>query len=148
MSVKKKSSLMTPDPYHTPGYVVHGAHGSHPPTQILQLVHALSCRYCGFLPQFKYDIGQTFGSHTHKLLTTSDPKVAASGNSVLCEIFPSHTSLPATKNVDFTDSPVYKNNTRSWGDQKYLPHMVPGYAGMPAYNGSTGLGPNLLLFTL
>ncbi len=81
------------------------------------------------MPQFKYDVAQTFGIHTHKLLTSTDPKVASSGNPVLCEIFPSPSSLPSATNVDFTDSPIYKNTNRSWGDQKYLPHMVPGYAG-------------------
>lgn len=100
MPTKKKSCLMTPDPYHTPGYA-------------------------GYVPQFKYDVGQTFGIHTHKLLTSTDPKVASSGNSVLCDIFPSPTSSV----VEFSDSPIYSNTMRSWGDQKYLPHMVPGYAG-------------------
>ena len=89
-----------------------------------------SCRYCGYVPQFKYDVAQTFGSHTHKLLTSNDPKVESSGNPVLCEIFPSASSLPSATNVDFTTSPVYQNISRSWGDQKYVPHMVPGYAGI------------------
>lgn len=74
-------------------------------------------------------MGQTFGSHTHKLMTSDDPKVASSGNPVLCDIFPGPSSLPSATNVDFTTSPVYNSTQRSWGDQKYVPHMVPGYAG-------------------
>ena len=81
------------------------------------------------MPQFRYDMGETFGKHTHRLLTSTDPKVASSGNSVLCDIFPSPTSQSAPTNQEFYESPVYDNTTRSWGDQKYVAHMVPGYAG-------------------
>jgi len=52
----QKSVLMTPDPYHTPGYG-------------------------GFCPQFKYKIGQTFGRTTSQLLTSD--AVASSGKLVL-----------------------------------------------------------------
>ena len=81
------------------------------------------------MPQFKYDVGETFGLRTHRLLTSTDPKVASSGNSVLCDIYPGPSSLPAETNQEFSSSPIYTNTTRSWGDQKYKAHMVPGYAG-------------------
>lgn len=74
-------------------------------------------------------MGQTFGHHTHKLMTSNDHKVASSGNPVLCDIFPGPSSLAASTNQNFTGSPVYDNTTRSWGDQKYVAHMVPGYSG-------------------
>lgn len=78
------------------------------------------------MPQFKYQIGATFGSHTHDLLTSSE--VAASGNPVLSDTLPA-TSHPPKTAEDFFNSPVYQNRTRSWGDQKYVPQMVPGYTG-------------------
>ena len=87
-----------------------------------------ACRYCGYVPQFKYQIGETFGSHTHKLLTSQDPKVASSNNPVLSDTVPS-LNLPLKTAEDFFNSPVYRRRTRSWGDQKYTPQMVPGYTG-------------------
>ena len=85
-------------------------------------------RYCGYVPQFKYQIGATFGSHTHHLLTSTDPQVAASGHPVLSETVPPSSHPPKTAE-DFFNSTVYQNRTRSWGDQKYVPQMVPGYTG-------------------
>jgi len=75
------------------------------------------------VPQFKYQIGETFGCHTHKLLT--DPEVASSGNPVIGDTQPA----PNKTKEDFFSSPVYCSRTRSWGDQKYAPQMVPGYTG-------------------
>ena len=89
---------------------------------------SLTCRYCGYVPQFKYQIGETFGSHTHKLLTSSDPRVATSNNLILSDTVPS-LELPPKTAEDFFNSPVYRRRTRSWGDQKYTPQMVPGYTG-------------------
>ena len=89
----------------------------------------VSLSYCGYVPQFKYQIGETFGSHTHMLLTsTEDPKVASSGNPLLSETIVSQKPPPKTAE-DFFNSSVYKNRIRSWGDQKYSPQMVPGYTG-------------------
>ena len=64
----KNSSLLTPDPYHVPGY-------------------------CGYVPQFKYKLGETFGWHTHKLLT--DQSVASSGVPILA-----NTSFPSVPSHD------------------------------------------------
>lgn len=87
------------------------------------------CRYCGYVPQFKYQIGETFGSHTHKLLI--DPKVASSGSPVLGDTQPSPNK---TREEEELSSPAYCSRTRSWGDQKYVPQMVPGYTGRLLYS--------------
>lgn len=103
----KKSSLLTPDPYHVPGY-------------------------CGYVPQLKYKLGETFGGHTHKLLT--DSSVATSGVSLLADITPSAAPDPSLRpktSEDFFSSAL-ASRTRSWGDQKYVPQMVPGYTGKVA----------------
>ena len=89
-------------------------------------MHVTICRYCGYVPQFKYQIGETFGTHTHKLL--SDPQVLSSGNPVLSDTLPSAVAPPKTKE-DFFSNPAYQSHTRSLGDQKYVPQMVPGYTG-------------------
>lgn len=94
-AMAKKSVLMTPDPYHTPGY-------------------------CGYVPQYKYQIGRTYGGHTHALLT--DPAIPSSGNSVLGDTYPPTKHLQHTENATLT-------RTGSWGDQKYSTVMVPGYSG-------------------
>ncbi|XP_077986083.1 ciliary microtubule inner protein 2B-like [Glandiceps talaboti] len=93
-----KSILMTPDPYHTPGY-------------------------CGFCPQFKYQIGETFGKTTSRLLT--NPEVASSGRPVLAETFP----RPSTDFEIDDRSELLRTRTQSWGDQKLVDNMVPGYTG-------------------
>jgi hypothetical protein len=93
-----KSTLMTPDPYHTPGY-------------------------CGYCPQFKYEIGRTFGSTTHDLL--SRPDVAKSGWSVLAEM----TAPIRQDGSGETRSGLIKTRTKSWGDQKLVEKMIPGYTG-------------------
>ncbi|CAH1786661.1 unnamed protein product [Owenia fusiformis] len=94
-----KSILMTPDPYHTPGYG-------------------------GFCPQFEYQIGATFGRTTSDLLTNK--KVASSGRLVLANIDPSKNDQQSQR-----ESRVMglRNRTQSYGDQKMLDKMVPGYTG-------------------
>lgn len=98
--LKPKSVLMTPDPYHTPGYG-------------------------GFCPQFKYQIGQTFGRTTSRLLRDGD--VASSGSLVLCGIAPETTSDDNQTRKARLD--LIKTRTQSWGDQKLNMEMVPGYTG-------------------
>ena len=55
-----KSILQTADPYHTPGYY-------------------------GYVPQYKYRIGNTYGKTTHKLFV--DDTVPSSGSLVLTDIY-------------------------------------------------------------
>lgn len=98
-SSKPKSVLMTPDPYHTPGYG-------------------------GFCPQFKYQIGQTFGRTTSRLLRDGD--VASSGQLVLAHIAPETTKDDETRRGRLD---LIKTRTQSWGDQKLDMEMVPGYTG-------------------
>lgn len=98
LPAKGKSILVTPDPYHTPGYG-------------------------GFCPQFKYKIGETFGKTTHKLL--KDDAVASSGELVLAEIRASSAPVPETD----PKSELLQSRTQSWGDQKLMEQMVPGYTG-------------------
>lgn len=90
-----KSILMTPDPYHTPGYG-------------------------GFCPQFKYQIGETFGRTTCNLLR--NPGVASSGKLVLTDIRP-------VRPDSASKSKLLARRTQSWGDQKLVEKMVPGYTG-------------------
>lgn len=79
--------------------------------------------YGGFCPQFKYKIGETFGKTTSKLL--NDESVASSGKLVLADIRAS--SAPA---VDCDPrAELLRSRTHSWGDQKLMEQMVPGYTG-------------------
>lgn len=98
MPLNGKSILQTADPYHTPGY-------------------------CGYVPQCKYRIGNTYGQTTHKLL--ADPEVPSSGRLVLTDIYKEGTDVALldkkTTNVAVREA--------SWGDQKYTDKMVPGYTG-------------------
>ncbi|XP_074655413.1 ciliary microtubule inner protein 2B-like [Tubulanus polymorphus] len=100
MPPQGKSILMTPDPYHIPGYG-------------------------GFCPQFKYQIGDTFGRTTSRLLT--DPNCASSKNLVLAEMYAARKPNITTSLGD--KEAIVKARTRSWGDQKLAESMVPGYTG-------------------
>ncbi|KAI8481923.1 hypothetical protein Bbelb_403680 [Branchiostoma belcheri] len=77
-------------------------------------------RYLGYCPQFKYQIGSTFGNTTHRLLT--NPNVAASASSVLTDTFPR-----LSHGID--KGAFIRTRTASWGDQKLTEKMVPGYTG-------------------
>ncbi|WAR30696.1 F166B-like protein [Mya arenaria] len=93
-----KSILMTPDPYHTPGYG-------------------------GFCPQFKYQIGETFGKTTSTLLRNNE--VASSGQLVLAEIRANSAPMPD----EDPRNTLLRSRTHSWGDQKLMEQMIPGYTG-------------------
>jgi len=99
MPLRGKSILQTQDPYHTPGYG-------------------------GFCPQFKYRIGNTFGQTTNHLL--DDGTVASSGRLVLAQIFPNEAAACQAEDAR-TD--LLKSRDQSWGDQKLVETMVPGYTG-------------------
>lgn len=78
-------------------------------------------RYCGYCPQFKYQIGETFGRTTSSLLTNDI--VASSGKPVLADIEP---ELPPKRD---NRRATIAARTFSLGDQKLTEQMVPGYTG-------------------
>jgi len=78
------------------------------------------------VPQFKYKVGKTFGCHTHELLTSAEPEVASSGQLVLSSIEPDGRNKSGK---EVFSQPIYHGRSRSWGDYKYVPEMVPGYTG-------------------
>lgn len=92
-----ESSLETVKPYHIPGY-------------------------CGYCPQFKYKINDTFGKATHDLLTA--PGISRSKMPVLAP-------LEGRKEMDIEKRKLSLIESRgeNLGDQKYGVQMVPGYTG-------------------
>ncbi|XP_053304623.1 protein FAM166B [Spea bombifrons] len=89
--------LMTPDPHYIPGY-------------------------SGFCPQYKYNLGRTYGKLTSQLLTC--PDIHHSGQLVLQSCpFP-----PPRINRDLPETPTRRRRLRS-GDQKLNWSMIPGYTG-------------------
>lgn len=80
------------------------------------------------MPQFKYKVGKTFGCHTNELLTSTEPEVASSGQLVLSSV----EADRGKSSEELFSRPIYHGRSRSWGDYKYVPEMVPGYTGMVA----------------
>lgn len=99
MPLRGKSILQTQDPYHTPGYG-------------------------GFCPQIKYRIGETYGKTTNKLL--ADDTAASSGRLVLAQIFPNEEQKDR---AEAARTSLLQSRDQSWGDQKLVETMVPGYTG-------------------
>lgn len=93
----RKSELFTEDPYYLP-------------------------RYCGYLPQYKYRIGKTYGHHSLDILT--DPNVRKSGSYVLTD-----TSVPPTENKVDERRLLLRSRQDSWGNQIITDQLVPGYTG-------------------
>ena len=91
------SSLETVEPYHIPGY-------------------------CGYCPQFKYKINDTFGSTTHDLLTA--PGISRSKMPVLAPLEGRQTAEQEARKLSLIES-----RGENLGDQKYGVQMVPGYTG-------------------
>ncbi len=87
-------------------------------------------RYCGFCPQFKFQIGETFGRTTSRLLT--NPNVACSGRPVLADISPAKDAdskgTSATARLAVRGA-LLRSRKASFGDQKLGERMVPGYTG-------------------
>lgn len=77
--------------------------------------------YCGYCPQFKYQIGETFGRTTSQLLTTSS--VASSGRPVLSDIVPQPRPPKDGRRALITARCL------NLGDQKLCDEMVPNYTG-------------------
>lgn len=93
----RRSELFTEDPFYLP-------------------------RYCGYLPQFKYRIGKTYGRHSVEILT--DDTVAKSGKYVLTPT----DADPANVAPDGRVSRL-KARSASFGNQNLRAEMVPGYTG-------------------
>jgi len=91
------SSLETVEPYHIPGY-------------------------CGYCPQFKYKIKDTFGKSTHDLLTA--PGISRSKMPVLAPLEGRAEAESEKKKLNLVES-----RGINLGDQKYGVTMVPGYTG-------------------
>ena len=83
-------------------------------------------RYCGYCPQFKYKIKETFGKTTHALLTA--PGISRSARPVLAPL----EGLKEEIVKDETrKQKLIESRGKNLGDQKYGKQMVPGYTGMP-----------------
>ncbi|KAM8961500.1 ciliary microtubule inner protein 2B [Pelodytes ibericus] len=91
--------LMTPDPHYIPGYG-------------------------GFCPQYRYNLGKTYGKLTSQLLT--NPDIRRSGQLVLqsCPFPPPRTD----SNRENPDGVTSRRRPRL-GDQKLSWSMIPGYTG-------------------
>ena len=83
-------------------------------------------RYCGYCPQFKYKIKETFGKTTHALLAA--PGISRSGRPVLAPL----EGLKEEIVKDETrKQKLIESRGKNLGDQKYGKQMVPGYTGVP-----------------
>lgn len=90
--------------------------------------------YAGYSPQYKYRIGDTFGSQTHKLLI--DPCTGHSEKIILSDrtIDDYHIKRPTLQEID-----IVKNRERQSGDAIYKYPIIPGYEGfVPRINGKYG----------
>lgn len=90
--------------------------------QMKLTIKSLPCvyRYGGFCPQFKFQLGETFGKTTNKLL--KDSRVVTSGKLVLKDIKP-------VRPDSASNTRLLKKRAQGLGDQKLVDKMVPGYAG-------------------
>ncbi|XP_073409266.1 ciliary microtubule inner protein 2B isoform X2 [Dendrobates tinctorius] len=77
-------------------------------------------RYGGFCPQYKYNLGKTYGKLTGQLLTS--PDVRHSGQLVL-----QSCPFPPPRNDSNLD--IAKRRKPRLGDQKLAWSMIPGYTG-------------------
>ncbi|XP_037037405.1 UPF0605 protein GA14893-like [Bradysia coprophila] len=90
--------------------------------------------YSGYCPQYKYRIGETFGSQTHKLLI--DPCAGHSENLILSDrtVDDYHIERPTLQEID-----IVKKHERDSGDTIYKYPIIPGYEGfVPRINGNCG----------
>ncbi|XP_006626744.2 ciliary microtubule inner protein 2B [Lepisosteus oculatus] len=91
---KLSTVLMTPDPHYIPGYA-------------------------GYCPQLKYNVGNTYGKLTARLLTS--PDVPRSQRLVL------HSGrFPSTETDTGPRDEIWRSRQ---GDQRPLERMIPGYTG-------------------
>jgi hypothetical protein len=79
----------------------------------------------GFCPQRRYQVGETFGRTTSRLLT--DETVASSGRLILATTDPALGK--SVQNFRDKRTDIVRARQTSWGDQKFTEHMIPGYTG-------------------
>lgn len=91
----------------------------------------MSNSYSGYCPQFKYEIGKTYGASTHDILVS--PKINRSQQSVLAKTLPSEevtkTSTGWTTSQEVKTKKIVDSRQQSFGNQKYVHRMTPGYTG-------------------
>ncbi|XP_017780583.1 PREDICTED: UPF0605 protein CG18335 [Nicrophorus vespilloides] len=100
--------ISSPNPHYIPGYV-------------------------GFCPQYKYRVGNTYGSTTHKLLL--DPTVSHAEKLVLSDRSADDYQVvrPAKRDIDIVDART------KHGGEIYKHPTIPGYEGfVPRLNGMFG----------
>jgi len=98
-TVTRQSNLFPDEPHYIPGYK-------------------------GYCPQINFNMGDTYGKVTHKILT--DEKIAKSKRKVLAQTStnPSRISGELVK-----IRTARERRATSYGDKKYTNNMVPGYTG-------------------
>lgn len=100
-----QSKLVTPSPYHLPGYG-------------------------GFCPEYRFQCADTFGRTTHKLLTNRD--VATSGTSILTDLSLPQLSKSGSLVADEAElakKRIIRSRPQREGNQKFLEDITPGYSG-------------------
>lgn len=99
MSVTRQSNLFPDEPHYIPGYK-------------------------GYCPQINFNMGNTYGNMTHRILT--DSSIAKSKRNVLAQ-----TATNPSKNAEDLIKIRTSKDRRatSFGDKKYTNNMVPGYTG-------------------
>ena len=99
MSVTRQSNLFPDEPHYIPGYK-------------------------GYCPQINFNMGNTYGNMTHRILT--DSSIAKSKRNVLAQT----ATNPAKNAEDLIKIRTSKERrATSFGDKKYTNNMVPGYTG-------------------
>lgn len=93
----KKSTIFTEEPHYLP-------------------------KYCGYLPQYKYRIGKTYGRHSVEIL--KDESVSKSGKLILAPL----NDGPTSPGMDQRRQ-ILANRSVTLGNQTLTDSMLPGYTG-------------------
>jgi len=79
-------------------------------------------KYCGYLPQYKYRIGKTYGRHSVEILT--DDGVKKSGKYVLTPL-----NIGDEYGIEDNRRQILSSRTVGFGNQNLVNDMLPGYTG-------------------